>query len=70
MDTEDRDKKLAMPLLLLYGEHGHPPERAREFLDIWTHADDIGGFEAMPCSHYMQEEMPDEIYAHYTKFFA
>ncbi|MDB5867012.1 MAG: hypothetical protein JWO70_4818 [Betaproteobacteria bacterium] len=28
------------------------------------------GFEAMPCSHYMQEEMPDEIYAHYTPFFA
>ena len=28
------------------------------------------GFEALPCGHYMQEEMPDRIYEHYTKFFA
>jgi haloacetate dehalogenase len=27
-------------------------------------------FEAMPCGHYMQEEMPDEIYARYKEFFA
>ena len=36
MDTADKDKKLAMPLLLLWGARGHPPERAREFLDIWN----------------------------------
>ena len=70
MDTADKDKKLAMPLLLLWGARGHPPERAREFLDIWKqYATNISAFEAMPCGHYMQEEMPDQIFDHYTKFF-
>ena len=35
MDTADKDKKLAMPLMLLWGARGHPPERAQEFLNIW-----------------------------------
>ena len=70
MDTADKDKKLAMPLMLLWGARGHSPERAREFLDIWRqYATNIVSFEAMICGHYMQEEMPDEIYAHYAKFF-
>jgi len=70
MDTADKDKKLAMPLLLLWGARGHPPERAREFLDIWNHyASNIVTWEPLPCGHYMQEEMPDQIYDHFTKFF-
>ena len=71
MDTADKDKKLAMPLMLLWGARGHPPERASEFLDIWKHyASNIVTWEPLPCGHYMQEEMPDEIYAHYLTFFA
>jgi len=70
MDTADKDKKLAMPLLLLWGARGHPPERAREFMDIWNqYASNITAFEALPCGHYMQEEMPEQIFDHYTKFF-
>ncbi|MGH8665064.1 MAG: alpha/beta fold hydrolase [Burkholderiales bacterium] len=70
MDTVDKDTKLAPPLLLLWGARGHPPERAREFIDIWhRYASRIEAFEAMPCGHYMQEEMPERIYEHYARFF-
>ncbi len=70
MDTADKDKKLAMPLMLLWGARGHPPERAGEFLDIWRqYASDIARFEAMPCGHYMQEEMPERILEPFCAFF-
>ncbi|MGH8619476.1 MAG: alpha/beta fold hydrolase [Burkholderiales bacterium] len=71
MDAADNDKKLDMPLLLLWGARGHSPERSKEFLDIWKqYATNIVTWEPLPCGHYMQEEMPDEIYNHYTRFFA
>ncbi len=71
MDTADKDRKLEMPLLLLWGARGHPPERAAEFLDIWKqYATNITAWEPLPCGHYMQEEMPDQIFDHYRKFFA
>jgi haloacetate dehalogenase len=70
MDTADKDKKLAMPLMLLWGARGHPPERAQEFLNIWKqYATNILTWEPLPAGHYMQEEMPDNIYDHYMKFF-
>lgn len=70
MDTADKDKKLAMPLMLLWGARGHSPERAQQFLDVWRqYAANIVAWQAMNCGHYMQEEMPDEIYAHFAKFF-
>jgi haloacetate dehalogenase len=70
MDTEDKDKKLAMPLMLLWGARGHSPERAREFLNIWQqYASNIVASDPMNCGHYMQEEMPDRIYDHFVKFF-
>ena len=60
-----------MPLLLLWGARGHPPERAAEFIGIWKgYAQRIEAFEALPCGHYMQEEMPDRILEHYLKFFS
>jgi len=70
MDTADKDKKLAMPLMLLWGARGQSPERAREFLNIWRrYADNIVVSDPMNCGHYMQEEMPDQIYDHYRGFF-
>ena len=71
MDTADKDKKLAMPLLLVWGARGHAPERAQAFLDIWKqYATNIVGWDPLNCGHYMQEEMPDTIYDHFVKFFA
>jgi haloacetate dehalogenase len=71
MDTADKDKKIAMPLMLLWGARGHTPERAQEFQNIWSgYASNIVAADPMNCGHYMQEEMPDQIYDHFTRFFA
>lgn len=70
MDTADKDKKLAMPLMLLWGARGHSLERAKGFLDIWhQYASNIAVADGMNCGHYMQEEMPDRIYDHFTGYF-
>ena len=70
MDTADKDKQLSMPLMLLWGARGHSPERAREFLSIWRqYANNIVASDPMNCGHYMQEEMPDQIFDHFRRFF-
>ncbi len=70
MDTADKDKKLTMPLMLLWGARGHSPQRAREFLDIWRqYASHVTSTDAMDCGHYMQEEMPERIVEHFVNYF-
>jgi haloacetate dehalogenase len=70
MDTADKDKKLVMPLMLMWGARGHSPERAKEFLNIWgQYASNIVASDPMACGHYMQEEMPDRIVEHFSRFF-
>ena len=70
MDTADKDRQIAMPLMLLWGARGHSSERAREFMDVWRqYATNIVVGEGLPCGHYMQEEMPDRIFNHFTTFF-
>ena len=70
MDTADKDKKIDVPLLLLWGARGQPPERAKEFLDVWRHyATNIVNHEAIECGHYIQEEVPDKVIQHFTSFF-
>jgi len=70
MDTADKDRKLDLPLLLLWGARGDSPERAKEFLDIWRrYASNIAAHEAIACGHYIQEEVPDTIIRHFFSFF-
>jgi len=70
MDTEDKDKKLKMPQMLLWGARGHSPERAKEFLSIWhQYADNIVATDPIDCGHYMQEDKPDVILDHFRSFF-
>ena len=70
MDTTDKDKKIVMPLLLLWGARGQSPERAKEFLDVWRrYATNIVAHEAIECGHYIQEEVPDKIIRHFISFF-
>ena len=70
MDTADKDKKIGMPLLLLWGARGQPLERAKEFLDVWRrYASNIVAHEAIECGHYIQEEVPDKVIQHFTNFF-
>jgi haloacetate dehalogenase len=71
MDTADKDNKFAMPLMLVWGARGHSPERAQQFVEIWKqYASNIAVTQPLDCGHYMQEEVPDTIYEHFTKFFA
>ena len=67
MDSADKDRKIATPTLILWGAQG--PERNGEFLNVWRKfATNVEG-EGLPCGHYMQEEVPDRVYKHFTDFF-
>jgi len=71
MDTADAATKLTIPTLLLWGARGHPPERSREFLDIWRqYASNVEAWDPMQCGHYIQEELPERVIEHFVEFFA
>ena len=70
MDTADKDRKVEIPLVILWGARGQPPERAREFAEIWSKfATNITLAEGFDCGHYIAEEMPDRLYDRFTAFF-
>ena len=70
IDTADRDRKIDMPSMIVWGARGHPPERAQEFLDIWNQfASRIEPAEGFNCGHYIAEEIPDTLYDRFVKFF-
>jgi len=61
-DRADREQgaRLAMPLLVLWGEQG-VVHRCFEPLKEWKAvADDVQG-EALPCGHYIAEEAPEAL---------
>ncbi|PIM53589.1 alpha/beta hydrolase [Roseateles chitinivorans] len=61
-DREDRDagRRLTMPLLALWGEHG-VVHRCFDPLALWRPlATDLRG-EALPCGHYIPEEAPQAL---------
>ena len=51
-------RKLALPLRVLWGEHG-AVGRNFDVLSLWRErADDVSG-RSLPCGHYIAEESPD-----------
>jgi len=63
----EQGKRLAMPLLVLWGEQG-VVQRCFEPLKEWRAvADDVRG-EALPCGHYIAEEAPDALLARALPF--
>lgn len=61
--------KLGMPLLCLWGEKG-VIERCYDPLALWRlRAGDVRG-HALPCAHYMAEEIPETIAEELSDFFA
>src|SRR6476661_7114753 len=67
MDTADRDRKIDIPSMIVWGARGHPPERAREFVDIWKQfASRIEHAEGFNCGHYIAEEIPDTLYERFV----
>ena len=71
IDATDNDKPIKMPVLILWGARGQTPERTREFVEVWrTYAANLVDADAMPCGHYIPEEMPDHVYQRFVDFFA
>jgi haloacetate dehalogenase len=68
MDSADKERKIGMPLLLIWATRGAPasPETSK----MWpSFASNIVGTPSLPTGHHMQEEAPDQIYEHFIKFF-
>jgi haloacetate dehalogenase len=58
-DLADRDRKIAPPLLVLWGGKG-VIERSYDVLELWSErAADVSG-RALPCGHFLAEEAPEE----------
>ena len=57
MDTADKDRKIAMPLMMLWGARG--PDRSRISRCLARIRHQCAG-RRLPCGHYMQEEVPDQ----------
>ncbi|MGO7015430.1 alpha/beta fold hydrolase [Rhizobium leguminosarum] len=68
LDEADRGRKLAMPMLMLWGEQG--TMKGKDGLEPWrTWADHVEG-EALPCGHFIPEEQPERVVAWFRRFFA
>ncbi|MFM7024921.1 MAG: alpha/beta fold hydrolase [Limnohabitans sp.] len=61
-------RRLAMPLLVLWGQHG-AVGRCFDVLALWRErATQVTG-EALPCGHYLAEELPEQVAAQALTFF-
>jgi haloacetate dehalogenase len=61
-DAADADKKVACPLLVLWGERG-VVGRQFDALALWREkATDVQG-RPLPCGHFLAEEAPQETFA-------
>ncbi len=70
IDQVDKDKQIQMPALILWGARGQPPERTKEFADVWKkYAANVVDTDAVQCGHYMAEEVPDHVYGRFVEFF-
>jgi haloacetate dehalogenase len=67
-DESDTGRKLACPLLVLWGEHG-VVGRCFDVLASWRdRADNVIG-EPMPGGHYLPEELPEQVAGRLGDFF-
>ncbi|MFI5735336.1 alpha/beta fold hydrolase [Kribbella sp. NPDC051587] len=68
-DRADTGRRLAMPLLALWGEHGFVGGNY-DVLTVWSeYAADVRG-RALPCDHYLPEEQPALVVESLRDFFA
>ena len=60
--------RLAQPLRVFWGEHG-TVGRCFDVLSLWRErADHVSG-QALPCGHYIAEELPERVIAEALTFF-
>ncbi len=68
-DDADAGRKVACPLLILWGANG-AIERHFDCLALWRErAVDVRG-RALPGGHYLAEELPEAVLAEFGRFFA
>ncbi len=68
-DRADRERKIAMPLLVLWGQRSGQGS-GYDMLAVWRqHALNVTG-QAIPSGHFLPEETPDETYRALRGFFA
>lgn len=68
IDESDLSRKIACPLLVLWGEK-RGIARAHDVLGIWrTRAADVRG-RPLACGHFLPEEAPDETARELSTFF-
>jgi haloacetate dehalogenase len=68
-DRADRGRKLAMPLLLLWGQRSSQGS-GYDVLGVWRdHAENVRG-AAVDSGHFIPEEAPDDAYRALRDFFA
>jgi haloacetate dehalogenase len=67
-DEADLNRKIEMPMLVLWGERSHV-NRSYKPMEAWrARATDVRG-KMLPCGHYPAEQVPDETYAELRDFF-
>jgi haloacetate dehalogenase len=68
-DRADRRRKVAMPLLVLWGERSGQGS-GYDMLAVWReHAENVSG-HAVDSGHFLPEEAPDETYRALREFFS
>jgi haloacetate dehalogenase len=66
-DEADLDRKVACPLLALWGEQA-PMHRLYDVLATWRErASNVSG-KALPCGHFLPEELPEQTLAELQAF--
>ena len=66
-DREDLDRRIDMPMLVLWGERSHV-NRSYKPVEAWSaRASNVSG-KCLPCGHYPAEQVPDETYAELCAF--
>jgi haloacetate dehalogenase len=69
LDTADLHRRLAMPVLVLWGNSSSVGRRFADPLALWRQrADDVRG-EALPSGHYVNEEAPEQVLTWFLRFF-
>jgi len=68
-DRADRGRKLALPLLVLWGQRSSQGS-GYDVLGVWRdHAENVSG-QVIASGHFLPEEAPDETYQTLRRFFA
>jgi len=68
-DRADRGRRIAMPLLMLWGQRSSQGS-GYDVLGVWRdHAENVRG-HAIDSGHFIPEEAPDEAYRALRNFFA